>query len=99
MAAHKLTAAKQIIESAQKVLVREASESVFLSNLRAALDISCWTEELNFDMYVALNRFVEKGDVAAIKNMFEKWLPIFQKEWVDLGEPRTREEWIQCTND
>ena len=93
MAAHKLTAAQQIIESAQRVMVREASEKIFLSNLRAALDIWCWTEDLNIDMYIALDRFVEKGDVAAIKNMFERWLPVFEKEWTDLGMPRTREEW------
>ena len=99
MAAHKFTAAQQTIESAQKVMVREASEKIFLSNLRAALDILCWTEDLNIDMYVALDRFVKSGDVAAIKNMFERWLPVFEKEWTDLGMPRTREEWRQkCTN-
>ena len=94
MAAHAVTGLIQCIDRAQ--LRRngdaEEQEKVF-QYVRPALDFSCWTEDIDYKHYMAIDRAVKDEDIEALYNALVDALPDTIKLWQDLGRPSMREEW------
>jgi hypothetical protein len=98
MAAHILTATRQTIEtleSGNPTMVRATVDGI-----RAALNLSSWTEDLDLDSYRNLARAVSAWDVDPTEDnrqMLVMTLGVIQglytTEWLKLDRPRTREEW------
>jgi len=82
MAAHIVTALKQIeqqIESGKPDL-----------HLDTALNLSCWTEDLDLDDYRSLEHLVDDpGLLPWVKIAIRKYTQV----WEQVGEPSTREQW------
>jgi len=85
MSAHVYTALQQL---------QEATHTYFPS-LQAALDFSCWTEDLSLEHYRELADIVHEHSEEALQAFVSRCLPVYQEEWRQLGEPRTREDWLR----
>jgi hypothetical protein len=86
MAAHILTALNQIENDIIK-------GRLVWDHLRAALEISCWTEDLAYDDYLALHRAVHSEDRIALSFWVTTMKKKYVEMWEALNKPTTREEW------
>jgi hypothetical protein len=91
MAAHAVTG---LAETIGKVLNWQSHDAEMVwSNLRAALDISCWTEDLPPEYWSQIHVAVEERDVIALFRAASEATLWALPEWYNLGVPCTREEW------
>lgn len=90
MAAHAVTGLTQTIQEA-----KNGSASLFYS-LRAALELSSWTEDLSLDGWSCLYAAVESRDAEQVQQVAEDLLVEMSEEWETLGKPKCREEWYQA---
>jgi hypothetical protein len=85
MAAHVLTGLHQVAEM--------ANNDVTWAQLDAALQFSCWTEDLEDSYWKSLRQIVDDRDYPHLL----AWVKLHEREygniWLDLGQPSTREEW------
>lgn len=88
MAAHVLTALDEII-------VWIDSGEITWNMLQGALDLSCWTEDMEFRDYSFLSDIVKAQDEAALEKFVLDIHEKYKKIWNDLAQPRTREEWLE----
>ena len=65
-----------------------------LSQMRAALNLSTWTEDLAWKNWSAFNKLVEAEDVDGIVNHAKSIISLYKTVWNLLDQPRTREEWL-----
>ena len=88
MAAHVVTATRQLIDRI------DANRNVdyLRMQLRAALSISSWTEQLELNEYLELSESVT-APVAQLRNVLYRLHNKYFAEWVKLGRPGTREDW------
>jgi hypothetical protein len=73
MAAHPKTAMeveKKMIDTGQRI-----PDETFWGTLRAALDLSCWTEDLDEPDRRMLDRIVQSRDFTAYQQFLEELLP------------------------
>lgn len=89
MAAHCLTAIKEVLEY-----------GVTISHLTAALNYSCWTEDLIDDDYKELDTLVNRTlshplAVDEVYNWFVKIEKKYADLWTSLNCPSNRETWIK----
>ena len=85
MAAHIVTALKQIeqqIESGKPDL-----------HLDTALNLSCWTEDLDLDDYRSLGHLISDVDDPGLLPWVKIAIRKYTQVWEQVGEPSTREEW------
>lgn len=87
MAAHLKTALEQVTQDIEL-------NRINWNHLQAALDISCWTEDLRLDDYVQLQGIVTDQDLQRLKEWVFYNLIKAEIEWGELGQPATREQWI-----
>lgn len=89
MAAHVKTALEQIIV-----------DNFHYDHLLPAFDLSCWTEDLDFNDYCDLHDIVKayatmpdshRHDM--VKQSAKLLLPKYIQQWESLGRPDTREAW------
>ena len=86
MAAHVLTALKQIREDIKQ---NRLNWSFFV----AALMLSCWTEDLELDDYSQLDKIVTAEDKKLLSDWIISTYNKYYNEWFNLGCPKTREAW------
>lgn len=82
MAANVTTGLKQVIDG-----------QFTISQMRAALNLSTWTEDLAWKDWSAFNKLTEAGDVDGIVEHARTVLGFYQTVSNLLNRPRTREEW------
>ena len=87
MAANAVTGLKETLRMAQ-----ETNSSLFYQ-MRAALELSCWTEDLDFEDYSRLAEVVYAKDFDGVEKLSAELLVAYTAEWEFLGRPETREEW------
>lgn len=87
MSAHVLTALNEVTGNL-------ADGKVAWGHLQAALNISCWTEQLDLGEYIELTGIVAAQDAARLDAWIKSVYPAYQRQWERLEQPRTREEWI-----
>ena len=101
MAAHAVTGLTQIIAGA-----RTMPDDQFFGILRSALDLSCWTEDLDLDLWRNLDHYCQSYEQT--KSGSYRWivqdvaiaaLPFYVIKWSMLGFPGTREQWHSYYND
>lgn len=85
MAAHVLTGLNQVTKG-----------EFTLSQMRAALNLSSWTEDLTLSDWSAFNKLVEADDLEGIVNHAKSILDLYKSIWRALGEPRMREDWSEA---
>jgi hypothetical protein len=74
--------------------VCDGDEEFARTQLRAACDLACWTEDLDIDVWKSLHDSLEYGaDIHDIQQILVDALPNAFEEWQQLGRPQTREEW------
>jgi hypothetical protein len=93
MAAHIVTALTEIQKDTITDVPGTDVPDFYWRQLQTALDLSCWTEDLDLDEWRELQRVVDGRDSGELRDFVAKCLPIYQAEWERLGQPRTREEW------
>lgn len=93
MAAHKLTGLRQTVEDAQRVIDGKRSAESFLSMMRGALELSCWTEDLSIDEWAELDKLAKAGNIENIRLWAQRHIPAAIEEWEMLGRPSFREAW------
>ena len=89
MAAHAITGLNQTLQTAKN------TSSYLFRDLRAALQLSCWTEDLSLDGYSRLSDAVKAKDFDAVEKVAQELLVEMSAEWADLGLPTTREDWLR----
>jgi hypothetical protein len=89
MAAHVVTALNEIKKDLQQ------GNPVQWDILNAALNLSCWTEDLDLDEYTALLVIVQKKYPMHLALLVGQCLEKYTNKWVLLGQPKTREEWLR----
>lgn len=86
MAAHVLTALNQIIEDPEGNM----------QYLPSALDLSCWTEDLDLQDYCQLRDIVKMNhneSYIALQGWARLMRMKYTPKWERLGRPETREAW------
>lgn len=97
MAAHVKTALEQISEQ----LNNEQNYSFDFDSLDAALNLSCWTEDLSLEDFTELDFIIAVSyrDYFQAVDDLKQFITVhylkYKQEWLDLGQPATREEWRQ----
>jgi hypothetical protein len=88
MAAHVITALTHLRDDMFKTL------SVNWPGLQAAVNLSCWTEQLEIDDYQRLDAIIDETNIMKLSywmgEVYEKYWRIFE----GLGKPTTMEEWV-----
>lgn len=80
MAAHILTAINQIIENPEREF----------RHIKAALNLSCWTEDLDLNDYSRLSLVENSGE---LRFWAQQAKGKYEWRWEKLECPETREEW------
>jgi hypothetical protein len=88
MAAHLLTALRQIRGEIER------DKNVYWPSLQAALELSCWTEDLDLDDYRSLATIVHNQDLPALKIWVDKQTAVATQTWRKLNQPVNREQWV-----
>jgi len=90
VAAHAVTGLAEVIAKAMRPDVQ--TETVW-NHLRAALDLSCWTEDLPLDHWRYLDEAVQKRSTIALLRYAIDAASWALAEWYNLGCPDSREGW------
>ena len=88
MAAHIVTALKEL------QILAEIGQASF-EQIQAALDLSTWTEDIDFEDYRDLQEITKKESQSALaawckERLENRYLALY----AEYGNPRTRAEWI-----
>ena len=90
MAAHIITALGQL---AQELGDGFAPNEPNWSSLDTALNLSCWTEDLDYDDYIDLRSAVDAADAWWLIELIEVIAYKYLHRWAERGFPANREEW------
>ncbi|MHA1951268.1 MAG: hypothetical protein ACW987_15545 [Candidatus Thorarchaeota archaeon] len=94
MAAHVHTGLSQIKED---ILKNELGfDALNWDHLKTALNLSCWTEDLDFDHWKMMSTLVDAKNREGLKTWVNDMLPRYKEIWETYDKPKTREEW--CAN-
>ena len=90
MACHVVTALKTIKEHGEP-----------RSSMKAAVELSCWTEDMDTDDWESLDNLVKKYETEeqfapALYGWATALEPKYTNTWYGLGCPETREEWSKA---
>jgi hypothetical protein len=90
MAAHIYTALNQIKDD-----LLLTNKILYWEGLQAALDYSCWTEELDLSEYAELQAVVKEQSLVKLAYWLGKTIPVYQQRFVKLDYPADRETWLE----
>lgn len=82
MAAHVLTALNQIKDN-----------PVNFNHLQSALNLSCWTDDLDLNDYCTLSDIVTYENTEKLLAWVERMIAKYCDKWINLNCPDTREQW------
>jgi hypothetical protein len=86
MAAHVITALNQLTDDIRK-------DRVNWEFIQAALNFSCWTEDLDLDDYIDLDQINQSQNIDLLSDWITSIFNKYFAEWFKIGQPRTREDW------
>ncbi len=86
MAAHVVTALEQVLQDIKY-------NRVNFDYLESALNLSCWTEDLDYPDYDLLCRAVANKSISDLYFWRQGIGLKYRAIWLNLGQPATREEW------
>lgn len=89
MAAHVLTALKEI----DRRFI--TGNNIAWDQLQAALDLSCWTEDLEYEDYRDLRDIVTRQDIEALTGFVRELIVAYNLIWESMNQPRNREDWLK----
>lgn len=99
MAAHILTALREIKFEIAHDRVNKGMSLFQWKSLQDALNLACWTEDISLEEYEELETIVTERSIESITHWLDRILPKYRKQWENLGEPTTREEWNKIVYD
>jgi hypothetical protein len=88
MAAHVLTALNQLNDDIKE-------DRVNWEHIQSALNLSCWSEDLDLFDYSELQTIVNLQLIGALDNWITDKYDFYHNKWLEFGQPRTREEWLK----
>ncbi len=82
--------------TAKTALTQLAEGDFNIYQIETALALSCWTEDLDLDEYIALDKIMSPGSKNQVIGFGLALLPKYKKQWYRLGCPNTREQWLNA---